>query len=350
VTFNNVSLSNPNLSLASGQTLTAPITIGSLTGLMQTDYKPPVSNQYSIGVQQEIRPGTVFTASYVGNQNRHQNDVRNINLPSPTLLPSLISGAVNYNTVVPYLGYGQISMSENGENSHYNALQTEVRSQFGKDLQFNAAYTLSRSIDPASSFGGDLANVSNPYNRAYDNGPSYSDRTHIFQFNFIYNLPVFNHSTSRMLKSTLGGWQLSAIAVMETGLPLGISLGGSQGSNGIPGSTNRPNYSGSVSYPQTVAQWFNPSAFSLPTSGQWGTLSKGAIRAPGRDNWNMSLFKSFVFNEAHNSRVEFRAESFNTWNHTQFNGISTGFTSSNFGAVTSTWDPRVFQLGIKLLF
>jgi hypothetical protein len=137
---------------------------------------------------------------------------------------------------------------------------------------------------------------------------------------------------------------------MESGLPLNITLGGAEGSNGLADATNRPNYAGSISYPQTVTQWFNPAAFSLPAPGQWGTLTKGAIRGPGRDNWNISLFKSFLLSEQRNSRLEFRVETFNTFNHTQFNGISTTYTASNFGAVTSVWDPRVFQLGMKLLF
>jgi hypothetical protein len=80
------------------------------------------------------------------------------------------------------------------------------------------------------------------------------------------------------------------------------------------------------------------------------------VRGPGRDDWNLSLFKSFVISEARGSRFEFRAESFNTWNHTQFKGdynnggISTNVGSSNFGQVTSAFDPREFQLGAKLIF
>jgi hypothetical protein len=99
-----------------------------------------------------------------------------------------------------------------------------------------------------------------------------------------------------------------------------------------------------------VDQWFTPSAFSEPAVGAWGTLGHGVIRGPGRQNWNLSLFKNFVLSESRGSKLEFRAESFNTWNHTQFHNVSTTFTSSNFGAVTSTWDPRVFQLGMKLIF
>src|ERR1035437_3423359 len=62
------------------------------------------------------------------------------------------------------------------------------------------------------------------------------------------------------------------------------------------------------------------------------------------------LFKSFTFSEARGSRLEFRAETFNSFNHTQFNGVSTGFSSSDFGHVTSTYNPRNLQLGLKLMF
>ena len=69
---------------------------------------------------------------------------------------------------------------------------------------------------------------------------------------------------------------------------------------------------------------------------------------PGRNNWNMALFKAFQFKE--NARFEFRAETFNTFNHTQFNGLSTGVTNTDFGQLNGTFAPRIFQLGAKLLF
>jgi len=263
-------------------------------------------------------------------------------------LPALINGTVAYNSVVPYLGFHSINLSENAQNSHYNSLQVNLHSQASKNLSLQFAYTLSHVIDPGGS--SDLSGVSNPYNRAYDIGPGSLDRTHIALINFIYQLPIFNSSQSRLVKSTLGGWEVSGIVTAETGLPLFINLGGSQGSNGLANATNRPDFSGSLTYPQTVSQWFGTSGFSTPAIGAWGTLPNGKVRQPGRDNWNVSLFKSFVFSEARGSRLEFRVESFNTFNHTQFNGISSTFTSSNFGQVTSVWDPRVFQIGMKLMF
>ena len=353
VNFNNVSLSNPNVSLLTGQTLVSPITVAGMTGLANTDYKAPASYQFSIGVQRELARNTVLSVSYVGNQNRHQNDYRDINNPNPSQLPALINGTVSYNTVVPYLGFGGIKMSENAVNSHYNSLQVNLHSRISKDLTLQAVYTLSKAWDPLNQGGGagDLQTVSNPYDRSYDNGPSPLDRRNVAIVNFIYQLPILRgQNTNSVLKSTLGGWEISGIGTMESGLPLNINLGGSQGSNGLANGTNRPNVNGSISEPHTLLSWFGSSAFSLPALGAWGNFPARSIYGPGRNNWNLSLFKNFTFSEARGSRLEFRLETFNTFNHTQFQNISTTFTDSRFGQVTSTYLPRNVQLGVKLMF
>lgn len=363
VTFNNVSLSNPSLSLQSGVPLSAPITVGSITGLAYTDYRSPASYQYSIGVQHQLSSASVFSMTYVGNQNRHQNDYRETNLPNPSVLPCLIQGSVScpYNLVVPYRGFHSIKMSENAENGHYNSLQIEMHARVRRDLTLQGAYTLSRAIDPATgtgNLGGDLATVSNPYDRSYDYGPSGGDRTHIAFVNFIYDLPFFRTSHNGLLRTMVGGWEVSGILTMESGLPLNVTLNGSQGSNGLANATNRPNLNGQVTYPQTVGEFFDTSVFTNPALGAWGNLNKNFVRGPGRDNWNVSIFKEFRFSESRESRFELRLETFNTWNHTQFKDISTGVSfasdaktiTNNFGQVTSVWDPRVLQLGAKLIF
>jgi hypothetical protein len=329
--------------------------VGSITGLAYTDYRTPTSYQYSLGIQQQLSRDSVFSLSYVGNQNRHQNDYRETNLPpdSVSLRACLITGACAYNLTVAYPGYHSIRVSENAENGNYNGLQAELRSRIKNDLTLQVAYTYSKAMDPAAgntNFGGDLATVSNPYNRAYDYGPSGSDRTHIALINFVYDLPFFRTSQNAFARLTLGGWSLSGIVTAESGLPLFITLNGSQSGNGIPNATNRPNVLGPVSYPQKVSEFFDTSVFAAPLPGQWGSLGKNAVRGPGRNNWNLSLFKSFIFSEQRGSQLQLRFETFNTFNHTQFNGISTGYGSSNFGQVTSVWDPRVFQLGAKLIF
>jgi hypothetical protein len=214
----------------------------------------------------------VFSATYVGNQNRHQNDYRETNLPSPSILPCLIQGdkSCPYNTVVPYRGFNSLKIAENAGNGHYNGLQLELRARIRQDLTLQTAYTYSRAIDitgSVGSFGGDLQTLSNPYDRAYDYGPSGGDRTHIAFVNFIYQLPFFKNAQSRVLKTTLGGWEMSGIVTMQSGLPLHMTLGGTQGSNGLANATNRPDSTGNVSYPQKVSEWFDTSGFSTPALG-----------------------------------------------------------------------------------
>jgi hypothetical protein len=257
-------------------------------------------------------------------------------------------------------------MAFTGQNGHYNSLQTEIHGQVTHDLYVQAAYTLSRAIDPSTGNGGngwDLDSVFNPYaGWRYDIGPSLFDRTHIFFTNFVYDIPVLRNSSNKFLKTTVGGWQLSGIVTAMTGAPLNINVSGQNVASIFSGdAANRPDLVAPISYPKAVNEWFNPASFAAPAAGIWGDLKYGAVRAPGRQNWNLSLFKQFDHSEARGSRIEFRAESFNTWNHTQFGGsgqggpgsgqgISTSFGASNFGAVTNAFDPRTFQLGLKLIY
>jgi len=353
VTNNGVPLGSPSTSLATGATITGyPIGVDNVTALNQNNYKSPVTYQYSIGVEQQLARGTVLSAAYVGNQNRHQFAYREFNLPAESALATLIQNPSLYNLYAPYTGYHDIRMGENAENSHYNSVQFQVRSRM-KDLQLQAAYTYSRAIDPAGSnaFGGDNTNTDNPYNYNYDKGPAWWDVTHIGLLSFVYDIPIFRGTGNRFEKTVIGGWQVSGIWSIQSGFPLYITLGGVQGSNGLPESTNFPNFNGTVSETHSSTQWFTTSGFSVPALGAWGNYPKGMIRGPGRDNWNLALFKNFLISEAHNSRFELRFESFNTFNHTQFNGVGTTFTnSSQFGVPTSAYEPRTLQFGGRLIF
>jgi hypothetical protein len=280
-----------------------------------------------------------------------------------------VAGA-NYNTAagLPYPGFHSIRNATDEANSHYNGLQLDVNSQVGHDLFLRAFYTYSKTIDPGTggTGGQDLQNVGNPYaGWKYDVGPGGFDRAHNASVNFIYDIPLLRHSQNRLMRSTVGGWQISGIVTMESGLPVNIGLSGAQGGNALPNATNRPDLVGKISYPQTVSptggqviQYLDPSAFANPAIGAFGNLKHNAVRGPGRDNWNLSLFKSFTFSEARGSRLELRLETFNTWNHTQFNQISnnisydkkTGLVNNNFGQFTSAFDPRILQLGGKVYF
>jgi hypothetical protein len=358
VTLNNTEFINPSLSTATGTAASRPINPASLTGLDKNNYKLPTSSQYSLGVQHALSAKTVLSVAYVGNVNRHLNDYRNINLPTQSALPGLIGTPYQVATGLPYPGFTQITMAEDEANSHYNSLQVDLNSQV-KDLQLRVLYTYSRAIDPnTGGSGGDLANVTNPYaGWRFDVGPGSNDRTHVLVANFIYDIPVFRHSSSRLVKSTIGGWQVSGILTLESGLPINLSadtgVGGFLGS----GAASRPNLTGNISYARVVLagnqkiQYFDPTAFSVPaTKGTWGNLGHNALRGPGRDNWDMSLFKNFSLSETRGSRFELRLETFNTWNHTQFQNVDTSINDANFGQFTSAYNARTLQLGGKIYF
>ncbi|HEY1463663.1 MAG TPA: carboxypeptidase regulatory-like domain-containing protein [Terriglobales bacterium] len=362
-TLHNVLLSNPGASVGNNNVITAaqlPVLPLGVTGINANDYDNPVSYQYSLGVQQALSSKSVLSLSYVGSQNRHQNDYQEVNLPSAALLPTLTqNGGTGINQDYNFLGYGGIRLAQNEANGSYNSLQVDLRGNIRNDLQLQFGYTYAKALDATTSngSGADLNNVTNPYvGWRYDEGPSVFDRTNVAFMNFVYQIPLLKNSDSHLLKTVAGGWSLSGIVTMESGAPLNMGVSGSSVSSVIPNSSNRPDLIGSISYPKTAAQWFNPAAFAAPAPGTWGDLGHDAVRGPGRDDWNLSLFKSFVISEARGSRFEFRAESFNTWNHTQFRGdyagggISTNVGSSNFGAVTSAFDAREFQLGAKLIF
>jgi len=381
VGLNNVEMTNPGISLSTGLAAAQPIVPASITGLDVNEYQLPVSYQYSVGVQRSLSTKTVLSVSYVGNQGRHQNYyTTNSNLVPESSLAAILTpviengaSAPSYQTTpgITYPGFNTINLSTNEANTHYNSLQVDLNSQLSKDLFLRGLYTLSRAVDPttAGSGGGDLGGISNPYaGWLYDNGLSGYNRTHVAVVDFIYDIPFLRHNSSRLVRNTVAGWEVSGIVTMESGLPVNIQLGGTQGGNFV-GGTNRPNISGSVAYEHVVnpsaqqqIQYINPGVFSDPAIGAYGNEPHNGVTGPGRDNWNISLFKSFTLSESRGSRFELRLETFNTFNHTQFNGVNNtinfNFTGgafvynpgNNFGQFNSAFDPRITQLGGKIYF
>ncbi|MBW4027354.1 TonB-dependent receptor [Acidipila rosea] len=352
---NNVYFSDPHISALTGTASTSYYYPASLTNLAY-NYKLPATAQYSLGLQREIVPSVIGVLQYVGTTGWHQDDNRDINtlpLNSP-FRQGVASGTVNPNPVRQFPGYSNITQEEVATNSRYNSLQAGLRMEEKHGLTMQLAYTWSHELDVTSS---DLVTVSNPFNLRYDFGSGSLDRRNIFNANFIYALPFFMHAQNALLRSGLGGWEISDVTVAESGTPVNVTyspdvigLGG--------GTTNRPNFFGMARGPKTQKQFFNTAAFSAPVA-PWagganegfGNARKDTIVGPGTFNFNLALFKSFnLTSDAAGPSFQFRLETFNTFNHTQFLGIDTGFTDSTFGQVTTAQDPRVLQLGAKLLF
>jgi hypothetical protein len=370
-----VYMSTPNKSWVTGQAASLPFFPSGITNLPQT-YKAPAVAMFSLGVQHEIKPSVIWVVQYVGNLAWHQNIERHINnYPITTDLnircragdgsanyagdkcpdgskPSNLSNGALYRT---FQGWGDINQQENTTNGNYNGFQTGLRVQNRWGLSGEVDYTWSHEIDITTY---DLAGVSNPWNLKYDKGSGALDRRHILSANYVYKLPIFTQSQG-LVKSILGGWEIAGTIIDQTGaLPANQGPGVSMNYDSIGlggGYTNRPNQSGKTKYLKQRNQWFDTSQFTLPVpvwlggpNQGFGNARKDAILGPSRVNFTTSLYKSFAITER--AHVELRFESFNTFNHFEPNGLNVSKGASQFGQITSAWDPRTLELGGKFVF
>jgi hypothetical protein len=371
-----VYFSNPNTSALTG--VTTQQTFPSTLTTLQYNYKSPGTLMFSLGVQRQLTQSVVGVVQYVGSRGWDQSidiPVNTLPLTNPcnpsnpsesgtncdaanpyNLRQQVQAGTLLANKVRIFPGFSSVTQQTNESNFNYNSLQMGVRIEKRYGLTVQLAYTYSHETDNVAN---DLNGASNPFNLAYDKGSGAFDRRQIFNASYVYSLPFFAHSSSRALHGALGGWEFSGITIAESGSPVnggnGVIYTGTD-TLGLGGGTrNRPQQIGPISYPHSVSQWFNKSAFGAPvapwnggTNEGFGNTRKDAIVGPGLVNFNMSLFKTFSVTER--VRFELRFESFNTFNHTEFNGVDTNSGDGNFGAVTTTYDPRVLQLGGKISF
>ncbi len=340
--------------------------------------------QYSLGVQHEIAPSLILITQYVGNLAWHQNDwlpINNFPLCTSNLTRADYAGdttfpgysalsSVQKLNAAAYPGFGNIRLQENPLTGSYNSFQVGLRQQNKHGLSYEADYTYAHQIDDTqSSVDVDNNNPSyNPWNLKYDKGSGALDRRQVFSGNYEYKMPFFNHANG-LEKTALGGWEVSGTVISETGLPwLGQDAPSAGGPDtvGLGGDYRvRPNLTGKPVYTKgKVAggyQWVSSTNFSQPTPSWWGgpnlgfgNAGKDAVVGPGRTNFTTALDKSFAIGER--AHFDFRAEAFNTFNHTQFNSINNSFNftngvpAANFGLTNGTQDPREFEFGLKLVY
>ena len=238
---------NPATSYTSGLTAASPYFPATMTTVQQL-YKVPTSAQWSMGIQHQLRDNAVLSVTYVGNSNYHQSQGRNINSLTENDPHRLgvcgstcgYTGAtLNANLYRPYQGWSTIAPMELSANSNYNSLQVALRVTAWKNLTLNSTYTWSHAFDIID--GEIFSNINNPFNARWDYGPAGFDRRQISVTSFIYKFPFFRNSGSQAMKTALGGWELSGIALFESGNPLSIGAG-SPDVLGLGGATgNRAN-------------------------------------------------------------------------------------------------------------
>ncbi len=358
---NNVLFSNPTAPTVTGPVAnpTQQYFPSSLTSI-KFNYPPPGTADYSFGIQHSVAPSVVAVVQYVGSDGWDQNNDRQINtLPlvdsdgSYATREGVANGTLNANIYRNFPGFSNINQEENETNFNYNSLQAGIRLENRHGLTTQVSYTWSHNISIVTN---DLGGLSNPYNARYDRGSDTGfDRRHIFNVSYVYAFPFFSKSKNVLASTILGHWQVSGITVAETGLPQYITYTGSDVTGLGGGTNNRPNLVSSVSYPKKVSGWFSTSSFADPIApwngGQsqgFGSAGKDAVVGPGLFNWNLSLFKNIPFREGGLPRIELRFESFNTFNHTEFQNLDTSSHDANFGHITGDYGPRLLELGGKI--
>jgi hypothetical protein len=256
-------------------------------------------------------------------------------------------------------------------NSSYNALEASLRKRFSHGIYFLASYTLSKSIDDASSFNmtgsaakpvaGENDLAQNPFDLAAERGRSLFDARHRFVLSYQWSLPFWRHP-SGLYQQVLGGWQLNGIATVMSGTPFTVFDSNDVSDQGsapeITGfSANRPNLvpgQNPNAGPHTPNAWLNASAFqrviSDPNSPvqQFGTAGRNIAQGPGYANWDFSAFKNIRVAEG--KELQFRAEFFNILNHTNFRLPDSDISSPTFNQILAAEPPRVIQLALKFLF
>lgn len=360
LTINNTRFENPAAA--------APVVSASPQIVRGTPYqsKTPNVQSWSLDVQREIWGGVMMAIGYYGNKGTSQIGMVDINQPTPGQL-TIVGGAPSstlgphINSVRPYRGWGPINMILPIFTSNYNGLQTSAQKRWKTGSQVSISYTWSKGLTTSQTDRSSAPQ--NTYNLAADYGPVQFDRKHIFSTNYVWSLPWMRDQKG-VVGHILGGWQASGIVTVYSGLPLTIfSTGVDPGGLGLltgSQSTGRPDLVGNPNGPKGTdflvgPTWFNTAAFAnvCPATGACavsrpGNSPRGVVRGPGFGRVDFSLFKNIRFTEQ--VKLQFRAETFNLFNHVNPNGVGTTLGLATFGRITSYRDPREMQFGLKLSF
>jgi Carboxypeptidase regulatory-like domain/TonB dependent receptor len=302
-------------------------------------------DQWNFAVQHQFGNDLTVSAAYVGNAVRHlfyrfdANAVR----PGP-------SNGLTINERRPYAAFDFFTNAYNQSNQSstgYQGAQLQVQKRYSKGLTFTSAFSYGRSYD----FG--FHNANDPFATNLDRGPQDQDRRFVLVFSHVWELP-FGKGRAFMNRggvanAVLGGWQLSGIETLESGLPVNPVLGNSASLNSDC-CTLRPDVIGD---PKAAHQgrnsWYNSAAFGIPAPFVFGDAGRNSIRGPGFFGVDLSLSKTFKFTER--IGFELQCEAFNAFNRTNLGQPNNTVDSSSAGVINSiAGTMRRLQLGGTVRF
>ncbi|HEX5481483.1 MAG TPA: carboxypeptidase regulatory-like domain-containing protein [Terriglobia bacterium] len=251
---------------------------------------------------------------------------------------------------VPYPNVGTLDMMLAGDNSNYNALTVSWTQRETHGLTFYSAFTWSKSMGYDTGAGNP---VTRPYDLNYDYGPSDYDMAKVWTSALTYGIPRLTSMPS-FARAVLGNWELSGVLTFESGLPFTATDSGAILNVGsISGTGNRPNAVGNPNLPsgqQSIARWFNTSAFVDPPSYTWGNAGKNTLRGPGFANVDFAIQKRIPLFSEHR-RLVIRMESTNLFNRVQLGYPNADISDSSFGRIQSLRSgPRALQAALRFEF
>lgn len=349
-----------------------------IVALQTFEFEPKASyvQQWNLSLQRDLFAGMTATVAYVGGRgvhlttNANRNTSANFTIdaqgkffpPGPNPLRNPAFGAIR-------------SIFLNGD-SFYNALQINVARQFARGLQFQVAYTYSKSLDTASDAAGIFQYEQgqlpqDPYDLRNDRGLSAFDLRNIFALNVIYEFPYKTQSGAsggrRVADFLLGGWQVNTIVAAQSGTPFNPTISFNNSRDGNTDNVERPSWAPGATPDSAVTGnpngYFTASAFTIAPPGRFGNVARNALIGPGLATVDLSLIKSNRIGERYT--IEFRAEAFNLLNRANFalpapegidvftnrNADGSGVVPPNVGVITSTaTTSRQLQFGVKFIF
>jgi len=308
------------------------------------DFRNAVIQQWNFTLQQQVFGSWVMQGAYVGSKGNHLFMQTELN---PTVFG--VTGTTADARRRYYPTFTTVTDMLSAANSTYHAMQLTLNKHMSKGLTILASYTWAKSIDNAS---GDGASPSNPYNFSADKGPSANDIPHRLVASFIYRLPDLK-GRNLLVREAFGGWTVNGIATAQSATPFSITSGKDNSGSAI--NADRADLIGdwhqdnsALTKNEWLNKFFNTAAFTSNKVGTFGNTGRNILRGPMRENLDFGLMKEFPLHER--TRLQFRAEGFNVFNHANFGNPNGNASAANFGRITTATTPRIMQLALKVLF
>jgi hypothetical protein len=309
--------------------------------------------QWDLSYQRQLAGNWLVTAGYLGSKATHLRT--SIEENPAVYIPgaSTVANTQSRRTLTllnPVQGafYSNITLADDGINTNYNALRISAQHRFSQNFTLLSVYTWSHCLQDAETYGNrnslGSTQYQDPYDRNLDHGPCDTDLRHNFNTSLVYETPRFKNRVEDQL---LGHWQVGALITVHTGFPFNPLTGVDDSRTGV--GLDRPNVVGNPYVRDTNSLvWISPAAFVANSLGTFGDAGYNSLRAPGFFDLDANVTRSFQIRE-HKS-FDLRFEFFNLLNHTNFNAPVATLSSSTFGEIQSSADPRILQLAAKFRF